>query len=114
MDDEQILLSITRRVLSPHYDVVACERAEDALALVLGGERFDLVLSDLMMPGMNGMELLAELSARAPDLAGRFVFMTGGAFTPETRQFLATMEEHVIDKPFDPARLRALVAEHLG
>ena len=52
----------------------------EALALVLEGKRFDLILCDLMMPVMTGMDLHAELLIVAPDQAARMVFMTGGVF----------------------------------
>ena len=72
------------------------------------------VVTDVRMPEMTGMDLHRELSRVAPEQAARMIFLTGGAFTPAGRLFLsATSREH-IEKPFDPANLRAIVRRHLG
>lgn len=55
------------------------DSADEALRLIEGGERYDVILCDLMMPVMTGMELHDALSRFAPDQANAMVFMTGGA-----------------------------------
>ncbi|MBA3672703.1 MAG: response regulator, partial [Gemmatimonadaceae bacterium] len=77
------------------------------------GEKFDLILCDLMMPDMTGMQLHAELSRVAPDQADRMIFLTGGAFTNEARQFLSEIPKEHLEKPFEPANLRAIVQRYL-
>jgi CheY-like chemotaxis protein len=77
------------------------------------GETFDLILCDLMMPEMTGMDLHRELSRVAPDQATRMIFMTGGAFTPAARLFLSDPSREHIEKPFDHVDLRAIVRRHL-
>ncbi len=67
-----------------------------------------------MMPDMTGMELHARLRDIAPALADRTVFLTGGAFTPSARDFLARVPNARIEKPFEPDQLRALVARVLA
>ena len=57
----------------------------DALARITAGERFDVILCDLMMPHMTGMDLHAALAGAVPEQAERMIFMTGGAFTPSAR-----------------------------
>jgi CheY-like chemotaxis protein len=94
--------------------VVARTAARAALDDVARGERFDLVLCDLMMPEMTGMELHARLREVAPALADRTVFLTGGAFTPSARAFLARVGNARIEKPVEPDQLRALVARVLA
>jgi CheY-like chemotaxis protein len=66
-----------------------------------------------MMPHMNGMELFAELARLSPDHAARVVFLTGGAFTPGAREFLEQQDRAHLEKPVDPAALRALIAERV-
>ena len=88
--------------------------AKEALALCEAGEKFDLILCDLMMPIMTGVELHTELSRTAPDQAERMVFLTAGAFTPRARAFLDEVPNARLDKPFELATLRALVQERLG
>ena len=66
-----------------------------------------------MMPDMTGMDLHAELIQIAPELAANMVFLTGGAFTPKAREFLAVTSVEHIEKPFEPANLRAFVQRYL-
>ena len=73
-------------------------------------EAFDVILCDLMMGDMTGMDLYAELGRRSKALAARIVFMTGGVFTDGARDFLAGVPNICIEKPFDLAALRAMVA----
>ena len=77
-----------RRVLRRHHHVTAVTTAQEALDILVTGREFDVVLSDLMMPGMSGMELYRALSELSPKMAARIVFLTGGAFTPEANVFL--------------------------
>jgi CheY-like chemotaxis protein len=91
------------------HDVVCEVRASDALARFERGERFDVVLCDLMMPEMNGIELHARLSALAPDQADAMVFATGGAFTTRAREFVEAVPNAVVEKPFDSAQLLKLI-----
>lgn len=79
------------------------------LAVVARGERFDVILCDLMMPRMTGMELHAQLAALAPRQAERMVLLTGGAFTAAASEFLPRVPNARVDKPFDLVSLRALV-----
>jgi FixJ family two-component response regulator len=62
---------------------------------------------------MTGMDLHDELVLTAPDQAEAMVFVTGGAFTPRAREFLAEMASRCIEKPFDTVALRAMVAERV-
>jgi CheY-like chemotaxis protein len=73
-----------------------------------------VILCDLMMGDMTGMDLHEQLASRSADLAARIVFMTGGVFTDGVKEFLAGRPEHRIEKPFDMAALRAMVTERSG
>ncbi|HUB06561.1 MAG TPA: ATP-binding protein [Myxococcales bacterium] len=111
VDDEVNVGAAIRRALSAHHEVVATTSAREALASLLRGEVFDLVLCDVMMPEMTGEELYRELQRLKPEMAAKMVFMSGGAFSPSARQFLDRMANRHLDKPIDLARLRTLVAE---
>jgi CheY-like chemotaxis protein len=82
--------------------------AREACARVLAGERFDLILCDLMMPEMTGMELHAELARALPEQAERMIFVTGGAFTESAAEFLERVPNEQLAKPFDLAKVRSL------
>jgi signal transduction histidine kinase len=109
VDDEPLLLAALRRILSAEHDVVGLTSGRDAIERVAGGERFDVILCDLMMPEMTGMDVHAELARLAPDQARRMVFITGGAFTGRAHDFLQEVGNPRVEKPFDGASLTALV-----
>ena len=113
VDDEPLVGTVLRRTLVEH-DVTVVESARAALDRLASGERYDVVLSDLLMPELTGMDLYRAVAASRPELAGRFVFLTGGAFTPAAREFLETEKVEWVEKPFDVAALRAAVARHVG
>jgi signal transduction histidine kinase/DNA-binding response OmpR family regulator len=109
IDDEEIVLNAVRRTLSSEHDVVTVSESPAALAWIEAGERFDVIICDLMMPVMTGIDLFAAIQRVAPELATRVVFFTGGAFTDEGRAFLERVDNISLDKPFEPQQLRALV-----
>jgi DNA-binding NtrC family response regulator len=104
---------VLRRTLVDH-DVTVVESARAALDRIAAGERYDLVLSDLLMPGLSGMDLYRELSERDPPLARRVVFLTGGAFTAAAREFLQRERVECVEKPFDIDALRAVIARRIA
>ncbi len=114
IDDEAGICSSLRRILGQPYETQATTSAPEALGMLRAGERFDLILCDLMMPELTGMELHQALKKFAPDQADRMIFLTGGAFTPSARAFLDETHNLRVDKPFNKEALRALVAERLG
>jgi PAS domain S-box-containing protein len=109
VDDEVSLAKVVGRAFAPEHDVTVLTSAKDALARLKSGDRFDVILCDLMMPEMTGMDLYAELSTWAPDLAPRMMFITGGAFGPSARSFLDQVPNQRFEKPFDIQNLRAAV-----
>jgi CheY-like chemotaxis protein len=109
VDDEPYVTRALQRSLSPEHEVVTVNGARAALKLLDQGSRYDLILCDVMMPGMTGMDLYQELSRTVPDQAQRIVFMTGGAFTPRALSFLQEVPNPKLSKPLDLRQLRALV-----
>jgi PAS domain S-box-containing protein len=108
VDDEPLIGESVRRALREHDVTVAQSGAEAIVACGRGD--FDLILCDLMMPGVSGMDVFETVSGRHPSLARRFVFMTGGAFTPKARAFLESREIPPLNKPFSLGELRELAA----
>lgn len=113
VDDEPMIGTTLRVLLSDEHDVVLAESGRDAREH-LEREEFDLVLCDLMMPGVSGMDLHRWLSGRSPGLARRMVFMTGGVFTDEARVFLDEVPNPRIEKPFDTKQLLRLIQAELA
>jgi len=109
IDDEPFIVASLRRLLGDEHDVIAMSSGHEALAAVEAGQRFDVVLCDVRMPGMNGFELYERLLVTAPEVARQIVFFTGAAFTSDVRAFFARVENMLLEKPVDPRELRALV-----
>jgi signal transduction histidine kinase/DNA-binding response OmpR family regulator len=109
IDDEPLLLRALERMVGGDHDVTALTSARDALDRIDRGERYDVVLCDLMMPDMTGMEFFDALLAKDPRLARATVFLTGGAFTPRAQEFLAHVDNLRLDKPFDFAAVDAVI-----
>ncbi len=112
VDDEPSVGSALRRVLADH-DVTVLTSAREGLALLVSGERFDLILSDLMMPDMSGMDLYEQVTLRFPEVAPFIVFLSGGAFTAAGAAFLERVTNPHIEKPFDAGQVRDLVTRIL-
>jgi PAS domain S-box-containing protein len=114
IDDEPMLCSAVERILRPHHDVVFTTLAAEVLPRLEAGEHFDLILCDLMMPRMNGMDFHAALHRLRPELTGRVIFLTGGAFTAQARTFLERVPNRRVEKPFDARALLAVTREVLA
>ena len=110
VDDEASVCRAVQRILR-HHEMVAVGSAAEAQALLKTDSRFDLVICDMMMPIMSGMDFHAWLAESHPILAERFVFITGGAFTPKSHEYLREAEIACIEKPFDTAALKTRVDE---
>ena len=105
VDDEAHLVQALRRTLGGKHDLTTTTLPNEALARITGGESFDVILCDVVMPETSGIELYERVRAKFPEQADRFIFMTGGAFTQRMRKFLGRIENLTLDKPFSAARL---------
>jgi signal transduction histidine kinase len=111
VDDERFVRSSLVRSLGPQHDVVGVASVAEAQEVLARGERFHLILCDLIMPQACGGELYEFLQKHRPDCAGSLVFMTGGAFTQQARDAIARAKVRVLLKPLNLHDLRALVAD---
>jgi signal transduction histidine kinase/ABC-type phosphate/phosphonate transport system substrate-binding protein/ActR/RegA family two-component response regulator len=112
VDDEPVVCATLARMLAEH-EVVTAQDGQGALSLLERDPDFDVILCDLQMPGLSGVDVYQRLATRAPQLARRMLFLTGGAFTPRAQEFLAGHPGDWLAKPFDPAQLRARVRERV-
>jgi CheY-like chemotaxis protein len=90
---------------------VVAESGAEALELLqqdgaASATTYDVILCDLMMPGMTGMELFEVLRREYPVLSKRVVFMTGGVSMLRVSEFLESVPNAKFEKPFDIAELR--------
>jgi PAS domain S-box-containing protein len=109
IDDEAEVGFAARRILSKVHEVDVVQSARDALARLKSTD-YDVIFCDLMMPEMTGMQLFSEIREQCPDAADRVVFMSGGTFGPSGEEFLRTVPNPTITKPFDTATLRRAVS----
>ena len=113
IDDEVLICRMLNRLLKVGYEVVTATTGSEAKNYLEERPDFGVILCDLMMPEISGMELFEWIEQEHPELAPRVVFMTGGTFTPRARSFLEEVPNLVINKPFDPGELRELIAERM-
>jgi two-component system cell cycle sensor histidine kinase/response regulator CckA len=114
VDDEDLVRQIAVDVMTQHgYKVLEAPNAIEALKLCeQRGEKIDLVLTDLIMPKMNGPELVRKMAARHPHI--RVVYMSG--YTDDAFEHIETLEatEGFVQKPFMPKSLLGAVKDALG
>ncbi len=109
VDDEPFVRETLTVLLATYHDVEAVDGGPAALAR-LAAEAFDIILCDVMMPIMNGMEVHRAVAAKFPGLERRIIFVTGGAFAPELITFLNTPGVRCLAKPFRLDQILAAVA----
>jgi PAS domain S-box-containing protein len=113
VDDEVHIANTMREILAPEHDVVAVTGGAEALEVLLGGAEFDVIFCDLMMPGVTGIDLHRHVREKWPGLESHIVFMTGGAFTPRAAEFLASVDNRRVEKPFSMSLVERVVREML-
>jgi signal transduction histidine kinase len=113
IDDERFVRNSIARSLAFQHEVVAASGVAEAREILTRGERFDLILCDLIMRGGGGGELYDFLKARAPECLASLVFMTGGAFTSEASEAIERARVPVLHKPLGIHEIRRLAADSL-
>jgi signal transduction histidine kinase/CheY-like chemotaxis protein len=114
VDDETMIINAFRRVLGDVHEVIGAEGGTQAKELLERDAGFDLILCDLMMPDCDGAELYDWIGARIPHLLRRIVFVSGGAFTPRLREFVANVDNELVEKPVSATHLRLTIQRMLG
>jgi signal transduction histidine kinase len=114
IDDEPAIRRLIGRLLKQDHEVIELGNAREALALIATDEPFDMILCDLMMPGLTGAEFYEALRELQPQSLDNVVFLTGGAFTERSQKFLDSIANATMMKPLQPEQLRSLVAEHVN
>ena len=110
IDDEVMMTRAVQRMARGHTFKIEND-SQAALKHLLDGNQYDLILCDLMMPSMTGMELYRRCVEEKPELRDRFVFVTGGAVTSEAQRFVDSPGIRVLTKPVPKATLLKVIAD---
>jgi len=108
IDDDEAVARTLKRALTPHTVTLAAG-GRQALELLTGTRRFDLVFCDLMMPDVSGIEVFEGLRASHPGRTASIVFITGGSFTERAQAFRTSVPNTFVSKPFDLQQIREVV-----
>ncbi|MBU1533834.1 response regulator [Myxococcota bacterium] len=98
-DDHLILKTLARRLIS-HHTVVVAESGEAAVAKLEARADIEVVVTDLMMEGMSGVDLFQWIKENRPELLRRVIFATGGSLSSATASFLNRPDVIYLEKPF--------------
>jgi signal transduction histidine kinase len=112
IDDETLAAKALGRMLRDHRVEIA-DHAPSGLALALS-KPYDVIFCDLMMPELSGMAVHAAIEREQPQVAARMVFITGGTFTEDARNFATHHGARCLFKPFDSALVKAQVERLLS
>ena len=113
VEDEDSVREVARHVLERHgYAVIEAARPEDALALADSSQAVDLLLTDIVMPGVGGRALAAQFAARRPGT--RVLFMSGYPAAAIGRHQMLERGLAFLQKPFSSAAPAQKVREVLG
>jgi PAS domain S-box-containing protein len=106
VDDEEFLLRVFKRMIGQRHDVTTALGGRAAMArLAAATAPFDAIVSDLAMPDVSGLELHRHVAEKYPGLERRMVFVTGGAYSRDGKDFLQRVPNIRLDKPFQPHEL---------
>jgi signal transduction histidine kinase/ActR/RegA family two-component response regulator len=108
VDDEVLVARAVRRVFEKEFRVEIALDGQSALEKLRKTD-YDVVLCDVMMPGISGLDVYRQVRAENEPLARRFVFATGGLFSQELSDNVKRLSNMIVEKPFDPAELRRVI-----
>lgn len=114
IDDEPLIGKLLSRMFVKNYQILTKGSGREAIASFEEGERFDLILCDMFMPRVSGIDLHKWLSSNLPGQADRMIFMTGGAYLTQAARFLEETRSLYIEKPFEMSDISALIQRELS
>jgi PAS domain S-box-containing protein len=110
IDDEPLTVAMAKAALHPAHDVVGETDPAVGLGRILEDASFDVILCDLMMPGITGMDIYESVARERPGVEQRIVFLTGGPYTQRAKAFLESISNRRVMKPVSAESLESLVA----
>lgn len=114
IDDDPAVVQLLGRILRNDHDLWLETEPRVALEGLVSGRQVDLILCDVTMPSMSGIEVYTAIRDARPDLAGKLVVMTGGGLPEADEQFILDEQLPTLAKPFRAAELRTFVSDILN
>ncbi len=111
IDDDDVFARSLRRALKPHVVTTAATASEAEISLLSETPPPDIVLCDIFLPGKNGDQLHARVARSSPEIARRFVFVTGGGLTQTQAEYIRSSGCPAMAKPLDLGALRQRLAD---
>ena len=114
VDDERTVALALQRVLGDTHTVTLAQDGEKAWQILQKNSTFDVIFCDILMPRRTGVELYQQVHAADPSLAKKIVFLVGGGYSPSLSDFLQTVSNAKLAKPFDLVGVQDLLARLLA
>lgn len=112
IDDEPTFVEALTWWLKAQYQVTAIVGGKDAAEVIdCENGKFDVILCDLNMPEFDGVDLYGYVSEKYPGLEKHLIFLTGGAFTQKSQDFLKMVKNVCLDKPFTREELYTAIQD---
>ena len=108
-DEQDVADMITRILRGKNITVTHCDSGNDALATLTRGQQFDVIVSDLKMQGLSGIDMMLEIDAQWPGYRDRSCFVTGDSMGNALSQYKSLSNRPILEKPFSPSELVELV-----
>jgi len=113
VDDEPFILKSLQRTLEDSFNVKIALGGRAALdVLALQEDKFDIILSDISMPDIDGADLYHQIENKYPGLEKNIIFMSGGAYNDVLKSFIANVDNLFLEKPFQMTELIAVIDKH--
>lgn len=109
LDDEPVVLDVLNEYLNYFgFDVTRAEETRQAIKCVMENE-YELIISDMKMPGLDGKDFYREVKAVKPEAVGRILFVTGDSVNTDTHRFLSSTGNKFLKKPFTIDQLNEVI-----
>lgn len=109
LDDEPDILDLLNEVLAGDgFHVEATSEGHKAIGMIKEND-YNVIISDLKMPGMGGKEFYEAVKSIRPEAARRIIFISGDTASKETQEFLARCGNPFLQKPFDIEKLKEVI-----